>query len=170
MEYPTQQELKELYDYDSVLGCLRWKVKRHGRVKIGNIAGSYTAPHGYRQIKINGNTLYTHRIIFMWHYGFLPEVVDHINGIKHDNRIENLQPSCSQANQYNQRRQNSNKYNLPTGVGLNAKYSDRPYYALIMIKGKATKLGSFYTVNEAAQAYVEAKEQRLQYLRNIAIQ
>jgi len=42
-----------------------------------------------------GNTLraYAHRIVFMYHYGDIPEnlQINHENGLKHDNRLENLE-------------------------------------------------------------------------------
>jgi len=47
---------------------------------------------GYMKIRIKGKYILEHRFIWEQHYGKLPDgfVVHHINGIKDDNRIENL--------------------------------------------------------------------------------
>lgn len=82
----TQDYLKTIFDYKD--GVLYWKIKK-GSVKAGKIAGSnHTC--GYFKIALHKKTYLLHRIIFMMHYGYMPEFIDHINNNKKDNRIENL--------------------------------------------------------------------------------
>ena len=61
--------------------------------------------HRYARIVIDGKDYKLHRIIFLYHKGYLPDIIDHINGDRYDNRIENLR----EANTY-QNRQNSRIY------------------------------------------------------------
>jgi hypothetical protein len=42
-----------------------------------------------------------HRLIFLMHHGYLPKYIDHINGIKTDNRIENLREATISDNSCN---------------------------------------------------------------------
>ena len=94
----TQNLLLELFEYRN--GVLYNKVQRGKVGKIGNEAG--TLHHtGYKITSINGKSYPVHRIIFLLHNGYLPECIDHINRIKHDNRIENLRAATSSENQRN---------------------------------------------------------------------
>lgn len=53
-------------------------------------AGSYDKD-GYLIVKIKGKQYKAHRLIYALYYGLMPVgVIDHINGIRTDNRIENL--------------------------------------------------------------------------------
>lgn len=55
-----------------------------------NSAGSYDKD-GYLIVKIKGKQYKAHRLVYALHYGLMPiGVIDHINGIRTDNRIENL--------------------------------------------------------------------------------
>lgn len=68
-------------------------------LRNGKRAG-YVAPNGYRKIMINYKNYYEHRLIFEMHYGEPQEEIDHINGNRSDNRIENLRIATrSQQNQ-----------------------------------------------------------------------
>lgn len=70
-------------------GKLFWRVAKT-RTEAGQRAGSYDA-QGYRQIKLLGKGYREHRIIFAIHHGRMPiGEIDHINGIKDDNRPANL--------------------------------------------------------------------------------
>jgi hypothetical protein len=74
-------------------------------------------------------------------------VIDHINEIKTDNRLENLQIITNRKN-----KTKSIERNLPTGVCfLKGKYTSR-----IRIVGKQRYLGTFSTPEEASQAYQNA--------------
>ena len=110
-------DLKELFYIDDAWQ-LRWKVKKGTRAKIGDIAGS-TSGFGYRTVSINRRHYRVHRIIWALHYGEWPTgQLDHINGIKDDNTIENLREVTNIENGRNQKLFITNKTRLP-GVSWN---------------------------------------------------
>ena len=66
-----------------------WRAARR-KIKVGAIAGTLY-PNCYRYVTINRKRYCEHRLAWLYVYGKWPEdMVDHINGIKDDNRIENL--------------------------------------------------------------------------------
>lgn len=71
-----------------------------GNVKQGKKLGT-KADGGYMTINVCGVTLYYHRAVFALHHGYWPEMVDHINGDRSDNRIENLRASDKKMNARN---------------------------------------------------------------------
>lgn len=86
----TQERLKQVLDYDPETGIFRWNSKRIGGRKVGKIAGG-KSPYGYHLIKIDGTKYMSHRLAWLYMYGYFPEnEIDHINRIKDDNRISNL--------------------------------------------------------------------------------
>lgn len=68
---------------------------------LKNTEAGTTNKIGYRQVKINKVLYYTHRLIFLMEFGFMPTTVDHINGDKLDNRIENLRQATYRENNCN---------------------------------------------------------------------
>jgi hypothetical protein len=101
MDFLTASSLWEYKD-----GNLYWK-------KTGKIAG-YLHKTGYLYVGINKKTYRVHRIIFLLCKGCAPRIIDHVNCIKHDNRIENLREANDAQNQYNttQRNSKTNKKNI----------------------------------------------------------
>lgn len=91
-----------------------------------------------------------HRVIFLMHYGYMPEVVDHINGDITDNRIENLRAATLSQNSINRAVSSRNKLGVK-GVVYDGRL--KKYVAYIKANGKQTRIGAYSTVAEAAEAY-----------------
>ncbi len=91
-------------------------VKACGRKKAGSIAG-YKMRNGYIMIGFNKKRELAHRLIWKYHYGNIPDgmEIDHINGIRYDNRIENLRLVSKSENQKNRQIDIRNKSGY-TGV------------------------------------------------------
>lgn len=96
----TQELIAETFEYKD--GALYWKKPTHPNKDylIGTLAGSIHKT-GYRHITWMNNINKAHRLIFMLHYGYMPKEIDHINGDRADNRLENLREVTRSQNQYN---------------------------------------------------------------------
>ena len=103
----NQEYLHTLFDYKD--GNLISKIDRaRGKIKKGDIVGSVTTS-GYKRVTIDYKEYPLHRIVFFMHYGYVPEIIDHINGNPLDNKIENLRDATLQTNQYNRKKGINNK-------------------------------------------------------------
>lgn len=151
----TVDLLNELFTYDKETGNLLWKIKPSGKVKVGDIAGTLKS-HGYICVGINCNRYRAHRLIFLMHKGYLPEIIDHINGNKADNRIENLRAVTVAQNQYN-RKTNADNTSGYKGVGWHK--SNKKWEARIRLEGKPIHLGYFDNVEEADAVVRAAREE-----------
>ena len=104
----TANEARKAFLYDADTGALLWRVRPANSVKIGSIAGSLSV-RGYRHIKYKGKMYYGHRIIWLIVYGEWPgREIDHINGGKDDNRLDNLREVTHQENAQNFKKQRGN--------------------------------------------------------------
>ena len=112
---PDTKTLKELFEYDeNSPSALRWKVDRfsgYGKLQTpaGSIVGSLNGS-GYWQTTIDGDMFAVHRLIYQMFFGSIPEdlIIDHINGIRSDNRIENLRTIPFSLNARNQKKRKTN--------------------------------------------------------------
>lgn len=143
--------LRELLNYNPDTGVFTWRTKVSRKVVVGAVAGN-RVPAGYVHIQVNGVRYYAHRLAWCFVYGSWPtSVVDHINGIKDDNRIANLRDVSQRANTQNTSRpRKDNPY-----LGVSKKRNK--WLAQISDRGKHVRIGLFDTPEAAHEAYVEAK-------------
>ena len=87
------QRLQSLYSCNATQGLLI--SRRTGRA-VGSVNGS-----GYLTVRVDGKQYYIHRIIFFMSHGYQPQLIDHINTTKVDNRISNLRDATPSQNQLN---------------------------------------------------------------------
>lgn len=95
----SQEYVLSAFDYQD--GQLIRKTGRKG--EIGTVAGCIHKGTGYIHIKIKAKAFKAHRLIFLYHNGYLPELIDHIDGNKLNNRIKNLREASKQENSHNQK-------------------------------------------------------------------
>lgn len=146
----TQDIVQSLFLYDEELGVLLWRETRGGKLK-GSIAGG-VGTNGYHTVRINRILFKLHRIIWLYHYGEIPEILDHIDRNKDNNHIWNLRPCTVSENNANQNRRIDNTSGYK-GVSLH-KHS-----GLWVAKIQGETLGYFKTRELAAKKYKdEAKK------------
>ena len=146
----TQEELKKLLHYNPETGVFTWKVKTSNRVKVGDVAGHINKT-GYLQIGVSGNLYQSHRLAWLYMTGKWPkDHIDHINGIKDDNRWPNLREATHRQNQFNtvSHRNTSSKYK-----GVSWDKSVKKWRAKAMLDKKTRNLGVFDCEHEAALVY-----------------
>ena len=148
----SYEDVRRLFDYDS--GRLIWKNPTAIKTKVGSIAGTLL-PNGYRDIHIYGKKYREHRVIWLWHHGKWPtDQIDHINGVRDDNRIENLREATRVENYQNK---TVYKNNLCGKTGVYFHKQRSKWASSIQINKKRVFLGLFEDVESAYAAYVTAK-------------
>jgi len=150
----TADLLRELLSYDPATGVFRRKVRTSNRINVGDEAGHINGL-GYRLIRVKNQEVRAHRLAWLYVHGRWPaDQLDHINGIRNDNRIANLRESTQAENLQNSGVRTDNKSGHP-GVFWNT--SQNRWWAYISINKKKFNLGSFLCREEAVRARVAAK-------------
>ena len=145
----TQDRLKELLHYNPETGLFIRK-----SLKIGNISG-YINRDGYRRIRVDYKAYSAHRLVWLYVYGLFPkDQIDHINGIKDDNRLINLRECNRSENNQNvvSSRSSTSKY-----LGVSWSKQNNKWRADIKINNKNKYLGYFDIEEDAFAAYCKAK-------------
>lgn len=147
--------LRERLQYDTETGALMWRVRPNGRVPANTQAGCI-ASTGYRVVRLGGRQWRAHRLVWLLVHGIEPVGdLDHIDGDRLNNRIQNLRESNDLANAQNRRRANRNS---TTGLlGVSAPACKPVFHAAIRATGKKIHLGTYPTADEAHDAYLKAK-------------
>lgn len=146
------KEAHELLRYDPERGLIWTKVRGRVPLKlIGHVAGGESG-RGYLTMNLLHHRFAVHRIVWLWHHGVWPiGLLDHKNGNRKDNRIENLREATFVDQARNRVRRSGE---LAIGVAR-GKYGG--YKARIQgPNGAKAYLGTFQTEAEAAAAYVGA--------------
>ena len=142
--------------YDPTSGLLYWNVSKRNVTK-DTVAGNFCNTHKYIKVMVNKKNYYAHRVCWYLHFGNFPKnQIDHINGIRHDNRICNLKEATDAEIRQNlsRRKDNSSGY---TGVSWDK--AKNKISAIIHVNNKKLFLGYFNTAELASHAYAEAKKE-----------
>lgn len=154
----TQQKLsaeraRELFSYDPETGVIVRKVATTNSLKVGDVAGSPQS-NGYLRVRVGCKLLHAHRLAWLIYTGEWPlQTIDHINGIRSDNRLSNLRDVSKAVN-------NQNKRAACSSSGYAGVFKSGARFASKVTIQRAQKyLGTYDTPAEAHQAYVTAKRQ-----------
>lgn len=146
----THVLVKELFYYKD--GGLYWKENR-GKNKTKDKRIGWQRPNNYRYASINNVSCMEHRLVFLYHHGYLPAFIDHIDGNKGNNAIENLREATKQQNEFNK---GTNTTNTSGYKGVSYHKGDGKWRATMRVNGKQKHLGNFDTPEEAQAAYCKA--------------
>lgn len=168
-QYPDHETIHKLMEFNFETGKITWKHRDESMFRAPQWAQAWNTrfackpalnhitDEGYRNGSYLGRVLQSHIIIFIAYYGRTPTMIlDHINGIRDDNRIENIREAGYFENTINRRNLNKNKNGYK---GVFYFSCTNKYYARIRKNYKWIHLGTFNTPIEAGHAYNKAAVQ-----------
>ena len=149
----TQTELHERFVYAEGILYHKHSV---GNLKAGSVAG-HLHHSGYLHVRVNGIHNTVHNVIWMMHFGAIPEgyEVDHIDRVRSNNLISNLRLATRQQQCANRKTPITNRSGYK-GVSFNKKSGK--WVAQINVEGKRNTIGYFDTPEEASNAYNEVSQ------------
>jgi hypothetical protein len=164
-DLPAAEELHALFNYDPLTGSLTWKErpptsranKVHNVRDAGKEVGA-TDSWGHRQVRVEGKLRAVHRVIWKMKTGKDPvEQIDHINGVRDDNRWANLREATALQNAWNNATRITNTSGIPCVFPLKTKRaSSKKFRVTFVVSGERLFIGDFHTKEEAVAAYDKA--------------
>jgi hypothetical protein len=156
----TLEKCKQLFSYDPSTGVFTHRGRRQG-VKHGTRAGR-PKDNGYRVIEMKGIRkgsvvrIREHRMAWFYVHGTWPEeTIDHINGVRDDNRISNLRLATHVENCRNKRK---HKNNTSGYLGVYWDKQKEKWTATVKVDGKTRYLGRFDRKEVAAMVSMCARK------------
>jgi len=140
----TQERLHEMFEYRD--GSLYRKISL-GRAKTGDKAG-FINDKGYVLVNINKQCIGVHRVVWMMQHGEMPTLIDHIDGNRQNNRIENLRIADKFGNAQNKKLHKNNTSGIK-GVYWHPKANK--WRAQIYCYHKKHDLGLFANLEDAEE-------------------
>jgi len=159
----TQKYLREAFTY--IDGELYWNerpishfenawfMRVFNSRQAGKLAG-HKSKDGYTKIKVQEKIYRMHRLVFTYHFGYEPTVIDHIDGNQRNNRIENLRECTTRQNSWNLKK----KHGSVCKSGHRNVYVKAGKYQVSI--GKDTKTYYFGTFERLEDAVDMAKQMR----------
>lgn len=148
------KDIKDFLKYDPVAGSFHWIKDCGTRGRVGAEAKNYTVL-GYVFIAFKKRKYSAHQLAWWWIKGAIPtNEIDHINGVKDDNRFSNLREATRGQNTRN------SKTRKDSSVGLKGVSPDRgKFRGRITLNGVRIYLGTFATKEEAFEAVRAARRE-----------
>lgn len=155
----SQDQVKKLFDYREDGYLIRKNntsgpCSKKGMV-VGYIPKSITRNNRYITTKISGKHWCVHRLIFLWHNGYIPDQIDHINRNTLDNRIENLRETTASQNICNRKLFSNNTSGMK---GVHWHKHKKKWFVYVDINKKRKSIGYFDDIELAELVSIEARE------------
>lgn len=170
-QLPSPEVLRQLLRYEPETGRLFWR-KRPPKFFVGGrpspeiVATKWNTRHagkealtannssGYLHGSVRNRTLRAHRVIWAIVHGEWPDEVDHINGVRNDNRLTNLRSVTRADNGRNLCRRRDSTSGV-TGVYWDKRW--RKWRAEIKVDYRPLYLGHFHKRESAIAARKDAE-------------
>lgn len=153
-----QVELSKIFEYRDGQLWRKAYIRSNGRMYKSNKVNNSGANNGYTLVRINTqNVMLYHRIVWILHYGQIPEgkFIDHIDGNKINNKIENLRLVTHRENCQNLPKHRNGKL-----LGCSFDKRRNKWQSQLWINEKRKHLGYFNTMEEAHKAYLDFLDPR----------
>lgn len=150
----TQEQVLMLFDYKD--GNLYWKQTSNKKIKAGTLAGGIDNK-GRKRISIKGKSYQAHRLVYLLHYGNMPEMLDHIDGNPLNNKIDNLRPANHSKNGFNRK---IGKNNTSGIKGLSWSKKSQKWQTSIKANNKTHYFG-YYKYKDIAEIVLTMARQKL---------
>lgn len=154
MAEPDIHVLRRMFAYNPDTGHVTWTIYR-GSMVPGDIAG-YVHSDGYRYIRLGRSAFCAHRIAWILHIGTaIPNgmQIDHENGNRDDNRLQNLRIATATENHWNRATPRTNRSGFK---GVTLHKPSGLWAATIKANKVRHHLGYFKTPEAAYTAYRKA--------------
>lgn len=149
----TQDKAHQLFEYRDEL--LFWKERpKNSRKLKGDMEAGTVSGHGYKKIVVNQKKYYVHQVIFLMQHGYIPKLIDHIDGNTNNNKIENLRASNKSLNACNSK---SRLNNTSGHKGVVWSKACQKWMARIQFQNKTKHLGVFEDFEFACLVADEAR-------------